>query len=102
MRSLSLFVLPSKFEGFGMVLLEAMFARCRIVGARNSAIVEVLGDRGAGTYFETSDPEDLCDKILESLQEKRNDYIKNQEMQLASFRIERTAELTDRIYESYL
>ena len=40
---LDLFILPSKFEGFGLVLLEAMVAKKPIIAANNSAIPEVLG-----------------------------------------------------------
>ena len=43
MSSLDVFILTSKYEGFGMVLLEAMDAGIPIVASRNSAIPEVLG-----------------------------------------------------------
>lgn len=60
--SLDLFVLTSKFEGFGMVLLEAMSTGCKIVAARNSAIPEVLGEDGAGLMFETGNETELAEK----------------------------------------
>ncbi len=43
LSQLDVFILTSKYEGFGMVLLEAMDAGLPIVASRTSAIPEVLG-----------------------------------------------------------
>jgi glycosyltransferase involved in cell wall biosynthesis len=59
---LDAFVLTSKYEGFGMVLLEAMDAGVPIIASRNSAIPEVLGDDFPGLCT-TGDVEDFCQKI---------------------------------------
>jgi alpha-1,3-rhamnosyl/mannosyltransferase len=37
---------PSRFEGFGMPVLEAMGHRCAVIAARSAALPEVVGDAG--------------------------------------------------------
>ena len=46
--SIDLFVLTSKYEGFGAVLVEAMQAAVPIIATRVSSIPEVLGDHYPG------------------------------------------------------
>ena len=64
LKKFDVFVLASKYEGFGLVLLEAMQTRVPIVAADNSAISEVLGLNYPG-LFKTGDAQDLCIKIKE-------------------------------------
>lgn len=52
-------VLPSKYEGFGLVLLEAIKNELPIIAANNSAIPEVLGSEHPG-LFQTSNVEALA------------------------------------------
>lgn len=58
-----IFVLPSLYEGFGMVLLEAAAAGIPVIAARNTAMAEVVVDGVSGLLFTTSDHQDLADKI---------------------------------------
>ena len=62
LSKIDLFILPSKYEGFGLVLLEAMVAKKPIVAANNSAIPEVLGKSYEG-LFSTGDIEALAQQI---------------------------------------
>jgi len=62
LSSIDLFVLPSKYEGFGLVLLEAMISKKPILAANNSAIPEVLGKSYEG-LFPTGDINALASKI---------------------------------------
>jgi len=39
-------VFPSRFEGFGLPVLEAMARRCPVVAAATTALPEVVGDGG--------------------------------------------------------
>ena len=65
---LDLFVLPSIYEGFGLVLLEAMQANRPILATNNSSIPEVLGKNYAG-LFEISNVERLSSLIRKVLVE---------------------------------
>lgn len=54
------FVLASRWEGFGLVLLEAMSAGCPIVATRVSAIPEVLRDGRDGMLVNGEDADALA------------------------------------------
>ena len=45
-RSAAAFVYPSRYEGFGLPLLEAMSCGTPVIGARAASIPEVIGDAG--------------------------------------------------------
>lgn len=60
--SFDIFVLSSRYEGFGLVLLEALALQVPIVCSDIPTAKEVLGK--TGIYFETGDPLDLALKIF--------------------------------------
>jgi len=62
LSKIDLFILPSKYEGFGLVLLEALVAKKPILAANNSAIPEVLGKSYEG-LFSTGDVNALAQQI---------------------------------------
>ena len=63
LANLDVFVLTSVYEGFGLVLLEAMERSLPILAANNSAIPEVLGADYAG-LFPTGDVVNLTHLML--------------------------------------
>jgi glycosyltransferase involved in cell wall biosynthesis len=69
LSKIDLFVLPSKYEGFGLVLLEAMIAKKPIIAANNSAIPEVLGKTYEG-LFSTGDVKALSEHIKKVISDK--------------------------------
>lgn len=63
-EAIDLFALTSEYEGFGLVLLEAMRHKVPVVAANNSAIPEVLGSGHLG-LFETGNIELLARKFCQ-------------------------------------
>ena len=70
LSKIDLFILPSKYEGFGLVLLEAMVAKRAIVAANNSAILEVLGKTYEG-LFSTGDVSALAQQIKTAISDNK-------------------------------
>ncbi|MBE9015942.1 hypothetical protein C7Y66_14040 [Chroococcidiopsis sp. CCALA 051] len=64
MSSLDLFVLSTRFEGLGLVYLEAMSLRCPVVGSKIPPITEVVKDGETGILATVDDPEDFARAIL--------------------------------------
>jgi glycosyltransferase involved in cell wall biosynthesis len=64
MSLFDIFVLSSRYEGFGLVLVEAMQVGLPIIAANNSAIPEVLGEDYLGLY-PTYDSEILAHRLIQ-------------------------------------
>jgi glycosyltransferase involved in cell wall biosynthesis len=63
MHEFDVFVLPSLFEGFGLVLLEAMAAAKPIVATQVSAIPEIVADGETGLLVPPRDPMALAQAL---------------------------------------
>ena len=64
-----LYALPTLYEGFGIVYLEAMASECPVLSTKVGAIPEVVEDDGV--LIEPKDPEKLAEKILELLENEK-------------------------------
>ncbi len=63
MHAMDLFAMPSIWEGFGLVLLEAMAAGRPIVASRVATIPEVVADGETGVLVPAADPVALADAV---------------------------------------
>lgn len=100
---IELFVLTSNYEGFGLVLLEAMSFGVPVVARRISAIPEVLGQSHPG-LIESDCPLELAAKITELLSNSnaRQKCLAYQSEQLLNFSIEKTWHAHGFVYDQML
>lgn len=98
-KGADLLVLPSLYEGFGLVLLETMASGTPVVASNVSSIPEVVGD--AAKLFDPHDEEDIYDTIYtvvsdNSLREKmRKEGLERARL----FSWKKMAQETLRVYE---
>jgi len=71
LKSADICVLPSFYEPFGIVLLEAMACKTAIIASDVGGIPYVLGDGEAGILFKCGDVDDLAKKIILLLSDER-------------------------------
>lgn len=70
MASMDIFLMPSLWEGFGLVLLEAMSKRIPIIASRVSAIPEVIQDGITGLLITPRSADDLSTAIIRLLEDR--------------------------------
>ncbi|KKQ27899.1 MAG: Glycosyl transferase group 1 [Candidatus Magasanikbacteria bacterium GW2011_GWC2_37_14] len=59
-----IFVMPSRFEGLSIALLEAMSLKKAIVVSDIDSMKNILTNGNNGIFFSTEDPVDLAEKII--------------------------------------
>jgi len=70
-ESASVYVLSSRWEGFGLVLVEAMSYGLPIISSYLPVTKELLEDKDVGVFFENENVTDLAEKML-SITQNRN------------------------------
>ena len=70
-RIADLTVVPSIYEPFGLVALEAMASECPCIAADTGGLREVVPLEGAGLRFRASDPEHLAEAAIQVLSDEQ-------------------------------
>jgi len=65
MYAIDVFAMPSIWEGFGLVLLEAMAAARPVVASRVATIPEVVVDGETGLLVRPGDPQALAEALAQ-------------------------------------
>jgi glycosyltransferase involved in cell wall biosynthesis len=96
-----LFVLTSNYEGFGLVLLEAMCLNTPVIAPRNSAIPEVLGANHE-LLFQTGNYEELSEKISKLLSDLklRKSVLAHQASRVKEFSAQKMARAIEEVYQN--
>lgn len=99
------FVHSSRWEGFGIVLLEAMLAALPVVATRVSAVPEVVADGETGLLVEAGDAAALAEalgRLLSRPDEARRLGEAGRARARAEFSVARMADRTRAVYEAAL
>ncbi|MCJ7450366.1 MAG: glycosyltransferase family 4 protein [Candidatus Nanohaloarchaeota archaeon QJJ-9] len=98
--STSVFVLPSSYEGLGMVYLEAMSCGSPVIGCRNSAVPEVIKDGETGYLVDRSTEavEEALRKLLSSPEDIEEMGKAGREWVVEDFTWSEIARRTEQIY----
>lgn len=96
------FVFPSRYEGFGIAVLEAMAADCPVICSNAASLPEVAGE--AGLLFDVDDIEGYAHGMRRILDDEslRQDLIRRGRERVASFTWERCVDATVAAYREIL
>jgi len=99
-KNASCLVYPSRYEGFGIPVLEAMKLRCPVIASNSSSIPEIAGN--AALLFNSENRDELINKLNELLgnHRKRKSLIRAGLKQSKKFSWAKTAEQTIDIYRN--
>ena len=96
LRGADALVHPSAYEGFGLVVVEAMARGVPVVCADATALPETAG--GAAALFAPGDADDLARALREVLGGAREDWAARGRARAADFSWERSARMTWDVY----
>lgn len=99
----SVCILPSRKEGLGLVLLEAMAVRCPIIAANSPGIDELIINDYNGLLFEPDDVDDLVGQLIRFENDGITNDLKRNGLKTvkSKFSAERMSEQTVKLYKKF-
>lgn len=98
-------ILPSYLDGFGLVLVESMLFGIPVIGSRFGGIPDVIRDGENGFLFENGNVQDLTEKIIKLVEDRdlRESFVENG-LQIAKdqFSMSRVVREYERLFESLI
>lgn len=97
-------LLPSKWEGFGLVLIEYMACDKPIIASKIGGIQNIINDRENGLLFETEDYKQLCDSVVELIEDStlKNNIINNNKIRRQKYNVQNEVNKTKNIFDSII
>jgi glycosyltransferase involved in cell wall biosynthesis len=102
MSGFDLFCLPSRFEGLGLVLIEAMLQGVPIAGSRAGAIPEILKDGEYGLLFNSGDLNGLVGSIQYAMNNRNivaDNAVRAKKYAQDTFSVKKMIDQTIQVYE---
>ena len=95
-------IFPSKYEGFGLPILEAFASDCPVLASNTTSLPEVGGN--AAKYFDPNDIDSMRTAILDVVENQniRKKLIIKGHKQLSKFSVEKTAKETFNLYKKVI
>jgi len=98
----NLFIIPSFYEGFGLIGLESFASGTPVVSSNRTSLPEILGD--AAIYFDPDDHEEMAKKMKLVLSDKKlyNELVQKGFERVKNFSWEKMGKETLEIYRNIL
>jgi len=104
-RQATVFVMPSRYETFGISVIEAMAFGVPVIAANVGGLPEIVEDGVTGILVPPQDPEALAEAVIHLLRDpelRRRLGRAARDRVLSEYRIERVVEQTLKVYERVL
>lgn len=97
-----IFIIPSYYEGFGIIGLEAMACETPVISSKITSLPEILGE--AAIYFDPHNPAEIAQKAKEVItnQELKNQLINKGLEQTKKYSWQKCAQETFTLYQKII